>query len=69
MDTHSQDAEDVAAAPDAECAQTESLAHAKRVVEAALLVSANPLTPSELARLFEPALDGDVGRRLLDEIR
>jgi segregation and condensation protein B len=69
MDTHSQDAEDVAAAPDADCAQTESLAHAKRVVEAALLVSANPLTPSELARLFEPALDGDVVRRLLDEIR
>jgi segregation and condensation protein B len=41
----------------------------RNVLEAALLVAGEPLTPSELAKLFDPPLEQDVVRRLLDDIR
>jgi segregation and condensation protein B len=40
----------------------------KRVLEAALLVAGEPVPASQLARLFDPALDGDVVRTLLAEL-
>jgi segregation and condensation protein B len=40
----------------------------KCVIEAALLVAGEPVPASQLAKLFEPALDGDVVRSLLDEL-
>jgi segregation and condensation protein B len=42
---------------------------AKRVLEAALLSSAEPLSVSDLRRLFDDEIGTDVIRRLLDEIR
>jgi segregation and condensation protein B len=41
----------------------------KQVLETALLTSLEPLTPSQMGKLFEPALDGDLVRRMLDELR
>jgi len=41
----------------------------RNVLEAALLVAGEPLTPSELAKLFDPPLEQDVVRKLLDDIR
>ncbi len=41
----------------------------KQVIETALLTSLEPLTPSQLGRLFEPALDGALIRGMLDELR
>jgi segregation and condensation protein B len=40
----------------------------KSVIEAALLVAGEPVPVSQLAKLFEPALDADVVRNLLDEL-
>ena len=40
----------------------------KRVLEAALLVAGEPVPASQLAKLFEPALDDDVVRNLLEEL-
>jgi segregation and condensation protein B len=40
----------------------------KCVIEAALLVAGEPVPASQLAKLFEPALAGDVVRSLLDEL-
>ena len=40
----------------------------KSVIEAALLVAGEPVPASQLAKLFEPALDADVVRNLLDEL-
>jgi segregation and condensation protein B len=40
----------------------------KRVLEAALLVAGEPVLPAQLAKLFEPALDGDTVRKLLEEL-
>jgi segregation and condensation protein B len=45
------------------------LCHIKQVLETALLTSAEPLTHGQLARLFEPAIAGDLVRRVLDELR
>ena len=42
---------------------------AKTVLEAALLASQEPLTVSELRRLFEEDIGADTLRRLLDELR
>jgi len=47
----------------------DDLAHAKDILEAALLVAGEPVAPSELARLFEPPLDTETVRKLLEEIR
>ena len=41
----------------------------KQVVETALLTSTEPLTYSQLGKLFEPALPGDLVRRVVDELR
>jgi segregation and condensation protein B len=41
----------------------------RNVLEAALLVAGEPLTPSQLSKLFDPPLEQDVVRKLLDEIR
>jgi len=41
----------------------------RNVLEAALLVAGEPLTPSELSKLFDPPLEQDVVRKLLDDIR
>ncbi|MDR1463531.1 MAG: SMC-Scp complex subunit ScpB [Azoarcus sp.] len=41
----------------------------KRVIEAALLASAVPLTATVLRLLFEPEPGGDLVRRLLEELR
>ena len=41
----------------------------RNVLEAALLVAGEPLTPSELSKLFDPPLEQDVVRKLHDDIR
>jgi segregation and condensation protein B len=43
--------------------------HVKRVLEAALLSSAEPLPVVDLKKLFEEEIGTDVVRRLLDELR
>jgi segregation and condensation protein B len=45
------------------------LQRARVIIETALLASSEPLSVSQLRRLFEDELDGDVIRRLLDELR
>jgi segregation and condensation protein B len=47
----------------------DDLARMKDILETALLVAGEPLAPSELAKLFDPPLEQDVVRKLLDEIR
>jgi segregation and condensation protein B len=47
----------------------DELLEIKRILEAALLVSGEAVTVPELARMFEPPLETDVVRRLLDELR
>lgn len=43
--------------------------HIKRVLEAALLTSQEPLPPSELKKLFDEELSGDTLRLVLEELR
>ncbi len=66
------------AAPGAENAPAESatapqpehdLAEVKAVLEAALLVAGEPVAAAQLARLFEPPLESDLVRRLLEDLR
>jgi len=45
------------------------LAEIKSVLEAALLVAGEPVPATQLACLFEPALDPETVRKLLDELR
>jgi segregation and condensation protein B len=45
------------------------LTEIKRVLEAALLVAGEPVPVAQLARLFEPPLEADTVRNLLDELR
>jgi segregation and condensation protein B len=47
----------------------DDLARMKDILEAALLVAGEPLAPGELAKLFDPPLEQDLVRKLLDEIR
>jgi segregation and condensation protein B len=47
----------------------DELKQIKNVLEAALLTASEPLPLSQLSKLFDPPLDGDFVRRLLDEIR
>ncbi len=47
----------------------EDLNEIKAVLEAALLVAGEPVPAAQLARLFEPALDNDIVRKLLDDLR
>src|SRR5207248_231881 len=44
------------------------IAEIKQILEAALLVAGEPVAPAQLARLFEPALDGELVRKVLDEL-
>src|SRR5919201_6192809 len=44
------------------------ITEAKAVLEAALLVAGEPLPAAQLAKLFDPALDNDTVRKLLDEL-
>jgi segregation and condensation protein B len=41
----------------------------RNVLEAALLVAGEPLAPSQLAKLFDPPLEQNLVRKLLEEIR
>jgi segregation and condensation protein B len=41
----------------------------KRILEAALLVAGEPVQLGQLARLFEPMLDADLVRNLLDDLK
>jgi segregation and condensation protein B len=41
----------------------------KQILEAALLVAGEPVAPAQLARLFDPPLDLELLRKLLDELR
>jgi len=41
----------------------------KQILEAALLIAGEPVAPAQLARLFEPALDAELIRKVLDELR
>jgi segregation and condensation protein B len=45
------------------------LAEIKRVLEAALLVAGEAIAASHLARLFDPPLDAETVRKLLDELK
>jgi segregation and condensation protein B len=45
------------------------LTEVKRVLEAALLVAGEPVPVAQLTRLFEPPLEPDTVRKLLDELR
>ncbi|MBM3373354.1 MAG: SMC-Scp complex subunit ScpB [Betaproteobacteria bacterium] len=45
------------------------IAHVKYVLETALLVSGEPMSLSELKKLFEEKLDNDTLRKVLEEIR
>ncbi len=45
------------------------LTEIKQILEAALLVAGEPVAITQLARLFEPPLDADLVRKLLDELR
>jgi segregation and condensation protein B len=47
----------------------DDLGEAKSILEAALLVAGEPLSAAQLSKLFDPPLEQDVIRRLLDEIR
>ncbi len=48
---------------------TDDLAGIKSILEAALLVAGEPLGAGDLARLFDPPLEQDLVRKLLDDIR
>ncbi|HEX8010824.1 MAG TPA: SMC-Scp complex subunit ScpB [Casimicrobiaceae bacterium] len=47
----------------------DDLARIRNILEAALLVAGEPLAAGELAKLFDPPLEQDLVRTLLDEIR
>jgi len=56
-----------AAAPDA--LQPDQMAEIKSILEAALLVSGEAVAVPQLARMFEPPLENDTVRKLLDDLR
>ena len=45
------------------------LAEIRRILEAALLIAGEPVAPAQLARLFDPPLDAETVRKLLDELK
>ena len=47
---------------------TPDLAEIKHVLEAALLVAGEPVSAAQLAKLFDPPLDAETVRKLLDEL-
>ncbi|HET9045625.1 MAG TPA: SMC-Scp complex subunit ScpB, partial [Casimicrobiaceae bacterium] len=46
-----------------------SLAQIKGVLEAALLVAGEPVPSAQLSKLFEPPLEAETVRKLLDELK
>ena len=48
---------------------TEELSRIKGILEAALLTAGEPLSLAQLSKLFEPPLESDVIRKLLEELR
>ncbi|HUP98568.1 MAG TPA: SMC-Scp complex subunit ScpB, partial [Usitatibacter sp.] len=61
--------EEPAAEPVAEATTAFDVDQVKRVLEAALLSSSDPLTVQQLKRLFQGAIDADTIRKVLDELR
>jgi segregation and condensation protein B len=55
--------------PSTEVRQTIDLEHVKRVLEAALLSSSEPLTVLQLKRLFAGEVDADNIRKVLDDLK
>jgi segregation and condensation protein B len=49
--------------------QTDPVTHVKRVLEAALLATPEPLTVQQLRRLFSGEVDADTIRKVLDELK
>ncbi len=47
----------------------DALAELMSILEAALLITGEPVTVAQLSRLFEPPLETDTVRKLLDELR
>ena len=47
----------------------DDLQEIKGILEAALLIAGEPVPAAQLAKLFEPPLDGELVRKLLDELR
>jgi segregation and condensation protein B len=45
------------------------IAEIKQILEAALLVAGEPVAAAQLAQLFEPALDAELVRKVLEELR
>src|SRR5438045_7748886 len=45
------------------------IAEIKQILEAALLFAGEPVAHAQLARLFDPPLDGELVRKLLEELR
>ena len=61
--------ESIAPPPSAEPQDAGTLAEIKSILEAALLVAGEPVQVAQLSRLFEPPLEPDTIRRLLDELK
>ena len=47
----------------------DDLKEIKGILEAALLTAGEPVAATQLARLFEPALDAELVRKMLDELK
>ncbi len=54
---------------DANAQPAADLAEIKRVLEGALLVAGEPVSVTHLARLFEPPIETDTVRKLLDDLK
>jgi segregation and condensation protein B len=54
---------------DANAQPAADLAEIKRVLEGALLVAGEPVSVAHLARLFEPPIETDTVRKLLDDLK
>jgi segregation and condensation protein B len=54
---------------DTTACRMDDLKHVKGILEAALLVAGEAVSEAQLARLFEPALDGEMLHTLLTELR
>ena len=48
---------------------TEDLTRITNILEAALLTAGEPVSLTQLSKLFDPPLESDVIRKLLDELR
>jgi len=48
---------------------TDDLTRTKGILEAALLVAGEPVAIAQLSKLFDPPLEADVIRKLLEDLR